>query len=224
MSVATLAHELGHSFHAYCNFDQRFWRQSAPSTLCETASILCEHFLRDTLANDESRPPMARLSALCSQVDAAVNYLIRIPRDFDFELEFLRSRAAGDVTAEQLCERMQFHHRRWFGDGLTDDGDRYGWTYSHFLTDSTLRLYNFPYSFGYMLSRYIADRFFEEGPTFLPTYVSFLRAAGTTTTEAAVLETLGVDVRSAAFWRSGLERIAKQVDAVEALSASLGAA
>lgn len=213
MSVAGYAHELGHAFHAHCNFDQRFWRQPASASLSETASILCEHFLRDAIAGDPARSKQARLSALTGQLDAAVNYMLRIPRDFEFEMAFIEARRTGEVSAERLCDLMRASHARWFGDALQgDDGEPYGWAYNHILMDPSLRLYNFPYAFGYLLSRQIADRFYEQGPAFTAAYVAFLRGAGATTTEDAVLQGLGLDVTQPAYWRDSVALIERQVD------------
>ena len=63
-SIAGLAHELGHAFHDECNFDQRWWAQQAPAALCETAAILCEHFLRDGIARDPDATRSARAGSL----------------------------------------------------------------------------------------------------------------------------------------------------------------
>ena len=123
--------------------------------------------------------------------------MLRIPRDFEFELDFLRARESGDVSVAWLRDRMAAAHAAWFGEALVSDGgDSLSWAYNHIMMEPNLRLYNFPYSFGYLLSRRIADAFYEQGPEFTSTYIGFLRASGSMTAEDAVAATLGFDVAS----------------------------
>jgi len=209
---AMLAHELGHGYHAHVNFPRRFWNQNAPSSLSETASILCEHFLRRSTFLSNALPRRVRLGALAAQLDSAVNYLLRLPRDFEFEVAFYRERANGDVGADRLCELMRNAHSDWFGSALTgDDGDALSWSYNHIMMVPDYRIYNFPYSFGYLLSSRIADAFAEQGKSFTPTYDAFLRATSTLPVEEAVSSTLGFDVTTEAFWQQSLAGVADQL-------------
>jgi oligoendopeptidase F len=209
---AMLAHELGHGYHAHVNFPRRFWNQNAPSSLSETASILCEHFLRRSIFQSNAFAKRVRLGALAAQLDSAVNYLLRLPRDFEFEVAFYRERANGEVSADRLCELMRAAHASWFGSALAgDDGDALSWSYNHIMMVPDYRIYNFPYSFGYLLSSRIADAFAEQGKSFTPTYDAFLHATSTLPLEEAVSSTLGFDVTTADFWDKSLVSVADQL-------------
>jgi len=210
--IAVIAHELGHSYHADINFPLRFWQQNAPSSLSETASILCEHILRRHVFLRNEAPRRARLGAIAAQLDSAVNYLLRIPRDFDFEVEFYRERAHGEVPSERLCELMRNAHRAWFGTALAGDGgDGLAWAYNHIMMEPRYRVYNFPYSFGYLLSSRIADAFEDEGEDFSARYDDFLHASATLPVEDAVSASLGFDVTTRAFWEDCLASVGKQI-------------
>ena len=211
-AAAMLAHELGHGYHAHVNFPRRFWNQNAPSSLSETASILCEHFLRRSAFLSTALPKRVRAGALAAQLDSAVNYLLRLPRDFEFEVAFYRDRANGEVSVDRLCELMRDAHSGWFGLALTgDDRDALSWSYNHIMMVPDYRIYNFPYSFGYLLSSRIADAFAEHGKSFTPTYDAFLRATSTLPLEEAVSSTLGFDVTTDAFWEQSLAGVADQL-------------
>jgi oligoendopeptidase F len=216
--VATLAHEIGHAFHGHANFGLRPWRQLPPSTLCETAAILYEHVLRRAVYHDKAASMEARRSALAAHLDAAVNYLLRLPRDFEFEKRFLDRRKDGDMNPAQLCEMMKAGHQDWFGTAFRNDGgDQWGWAYNRFLMDPDLRLYNFPYTFAFVLSSRIADRFESEGDAFLETYCAFLNASGSMPVEEAVCTTLGYDIAQDAFWDETLAGIASDIDFLETI-------
>jgi oligoendopeptidase F len=218
-SVCVLAHELGHAYHNHVLCDLPHWRQMPPATLAETAAILCEHLTRRSVYMAAGRTRSARRAALASQLDSAVNYLLRIPRDYEFELTFLAARADHEVTVSELCSIMRNSHAAWFGSALAgDDGDAWGWAHNHIMLDPGLRLYNFPYTLGFLLSTAIADRYAKEGPAFGDTYKAFLEASTAMSVEDAVRSTLGYELREASFWNTALDRIVDDAALLERLS------
>ncbi len=60
--------------------------------------------------------------------------------------------------------------------------------------------YNFPYTFGYLLSRGLYSIFKEEGKDFLPRYKEFLRQTGSDTAPNVVKNTIGKDIESPELW------------------------
>jgi len=67
--------------------------------------------------------------------------------------------------------------------------------------------YNFPYTFGYLLSRGLYRMFKQEGTDFLPKYEGFLRLAGSDTAENVVRRTVGEDLEKPAFWADAIKSL-----------------
>jgi oligoendopeptidase F len=77
---------------------------------------------------------------------------------------------------------------------------------------SSLPFYNFPYTFGYLLSLGIYAMAPELGKQFASRYGQFLLATGSCETEAAVKSTLGCDLTQPDFWNRSLDIIERRVE------------
>ena len=110
--------------------------------------------------------------------------------------------------------------REVYGDALAA-GEEDPWFWASklhfFITD--VSFYNFPYTFGFLLSQALFDRFQKEGPSFLPRYEAFLRESGRASCEEAVQATLGWDLRSPAFWTDAIDACGGPIDAFAAILA-----
>jgi oligoendopeptidase F len=80
---------------------------------------------------------------------------------------------------------------------------------------SEVSFYNFPYTFGFLLSQALFTQFRREGAAFLPRYEEFLRVTGSASCEEAVRQTLGWDIASEAFWAQAIAGCGDAVDAFE---------
>jgi oligoendopeptidase F len=221
--VQTLAHELGHAFHSHVMRDMRPWARQYPMTLAETASTFAEQLVTDAVLADPQADPKLRLVVLERRMHEASTFLLNIPMRFDFEYALHERRQDQELSVDELCEMMLAAQRANYADVLGDDElDRWFWASKlHFyLVD--ISFYNFPYTFGYLLSRSIFARARAEGPGFLPTYERLLRATGSDTAENVVKAALGVDLRSPAFWSSAIDLIAADLERFEE-AASAGA-
>jgi oligoendopeptidase F len=78
--------------------------------------------------------------------------------------------------------------------------------------------YNFPYTFGYLLSNGLYSMAAEGDPQFPDRYRKFLIATGCQLTEDAVQSSLGYDLRKPDFWARSIEVIAKRVERFVALA------
>ena len=164
----TLAHELGHAFHGHLMREQRTLNRSYPMTLAESASTFGEMLLMRGLLEEPGIRPETKASLLNMEASHAAVYLLDIPVRFEFEKAFHEERADGEVSVGRLKELMVDTQRRVLGDVLDPDGgDPYFWASKlHFyITDTTF--YNFPYTFGYLLSRGLFDQYEKEGQAFL---------------------------------------------------------
>ena len=79
-----------------------------------------------------------------------------------------------------------------------------------------MTFYNFPYTFGFLLSRGLFAEFKERGADFLPRYEEFLRLSGSATSEELAHRVLGCDLESPEFWKSAIETLREPVERLEA--------
>ena len=213
----TLAHELGHAFHGHLMREQRTLNRSYPMTLAESASTFGEMLLMRGLLEEPGIRPATKASLLNMEASHAAVYLLDIPVRFEFEKAFHEERADGEVSVGRLKELMVDTQRRVLGEVLDPDGgDPYFWASKlHFyITDTTF--YNFPYTFGYLLSRGLFDQYEKEGQAFLPRYEQYLKLTGSDTAENVVRRSTGIELTQPEFWSGairGLEAVLKRLEA-----------
>jgi oligoendopeptidase F len=199
--VSTLAHEVGHAFHAEVMRDERVLRRQYPMTLAETASTFAESLLSEGLLSDPALSPGERARLLGEVVGDGSAFLLDIPTRFLFEKRFYEERRSGEVPVSQLSKLMVDAQREVFGPALAVGGeDPYFWASKlhFFIPDVTF--YNFPYTFGFLLSRGLYAMFKEEGPSFLPRYEAFLRLSGSAMAHEVAKKSVGVDLETPDFW------------------------
>jgi oligoendopeptidase F len=88
-----------------------------------------------------------------------------------------------------------------------------------YITEVTF--YNFPYSFGYLLSRGLYGMFRQQRHEFLPKYEEFLRRSGSNMAHVVAKETIGADLEQAAFWKQAILSHEADLKAFEDLSAKI---
>jgi oligoendopeptidase F len=211
-SMSTLAHELGHAYHSHVLKDRPFFLQDYPMNLAETAStfaeaVLNEERLKAAASRDE------RLVLLDGMLGDAVAYLMSIHARFVFEDRFHVERATGEVPAARVSELMQAAQQDAFCDGLADDGWNPNFWISklHFYI-SSLPFYNFPYTFGFLLSTGVYALAADFGGRFAERYERLLQGTGSLPTEQAVQSTLGYDLTEPTFWNRSLDVIERRVE------------
>gem|GEM_PF-1814199 len=216
--MTVYAHEIGHGLHFALLSGQRPFNQDVPAAFAETASIVAEQLLRGLTLNDRSVCDEARRAVLGAQLDAALNYLARIPRDFDFELSLYEAHAERPLDVERVKSLHVEAHRAWFAGALRgDDDDRYGWASQQLLFWGDAPFYNFPYTFGFSLASRISAEL-ERDPAFVERYERFLAATGSAPVEEAVATTLGFDVEQPAFWNQVVDAAEAQLRQLETLT------
>ena len=135
-------------------------------------------------------------------------YLLDIPVRYEFEKVFYQERAHGPLSVSRLKELMVETQRRVFGDVLEPGAeDPYFWASKLHFYITGITFYNFPYTFGYLLSRALYAKFKKEGAGFLPNYEEFLRRAGSDTAENVVKRTVGQDLENVEFWSEAIRSL-----------------
>ena len=215
--VLTLAHELGHAFHGHLMRAERTLNRAYPMTLAESASTFGEMLLMRGLMEEPGISAETRAFLLNLEASDGATYLLDIPVRFEFEKAFHEERAAGEVGVGRLKEMMVETQRRVLGGALDPDGgDPYFWASKlHFYITATT-FYNFPYTFGYLLSRGLFAQYEKEGPDFLPRYERYLKLTGSDSAENVVRRTVGLELTEPAFWSDAIRGLVGVLDRLEA--------
>lgn len=211
-SMSTLAHELGHAYHSHVLWDRPFFLQDYPMNLAETASTFAEAVLGEQQLRS-AKSASDELQLLDNMLGDAVAFLMNIHARFLFEDRFHRERREGEVSPERLSELMLVAQQEAYLNGLSDDGwnPRFWVSKLHFYI-SGLPFYNFPYTFGYLLSLgtfATAKSFAGDFPT---RYRELLIATGCCEAEEAVQSTLGDDLTRPDFWNRSLDVVEQRVE------------
>ena len=218
-SILTLAHELGHAFHADVLKDSPALLQSHPMTLAETASIFAETVVFD--AEISRLPPDERLGLLELHLQDGCQILVDILSRFYFERDLFAARKDGELTVGELCAMMDRAQALTYGEGL---GERhpYMWLVKTHYYSSELAFYNYPYAFGQLFALGLYSRYRAEGKGFAKAYEEILLETGRMDA-VAVTARAGFDIESPDFWRSGISLFIEQIDEFERLAGAKGA-
>ncbi len=222
--VVTLAHEVGHAWHTHLLGGLRPCAREYPMTLAETASTFAEKIFVEGLLADATITSARRAFLLDALTNQVPSYLLNIPVRYIFEKRFYEERREGVVTPTRLSELMVAAQREVYGDTLAADGmDPTFWASKMHFSISSISFYNFPYTFGFLLSQAIFAEFKREGAAFLPRYEAFLRETGRATCEDTVQRTLGWNIREQRFWAGAIQACEPAIRAFEEVVAARGA-
>lgn len=210
-SLSTLAHELGHAYHSYVLRDQPFFLRDYPMNLAETASTFAEAVLGEQQLN-ASNSADEQLQILDGMLSDSVQFLMNIQARFIFENNFHNERANGELSPERFSELMIAAQKEAYLNSLAADGWNGNFWISklHFYI-SGWPFYNFPYTFGYLLSLGTYAFAKTAGDNFPAQYRDLLIATGCQNTEPAVQSTLGENLTEPTFWNKSLDIIEQRV-------------
>lgn len=216
--VRTLAHEAGHAYHAHVMRDVRPFAHFYPMTLAESASTFGEMLLTDGMLSEPGLSDLDRARILDMEAGDGAVYLTDIPVRYVFEKAFHEERQEGEVPVSRLRELMVEAQHQVFGEALADGGeDPLFWASKLHFYMTSVTFYNFPYTFGYLLSRGLFAQFRERGPDFLPQYETFLRQAGSAPAEEVARQAIGCDLEAPEFWAAAIESLRAPVEELESL-------
>jgi len=206
--VLTLAHESGHAYHGFVMRDVRPYARGYPMTLAETASTFGENVLMNGILDDADVSDEQKALILDVEISHGAVYLLDIPVRYEFEKTFYEERKNGPLSVSRLKELMVKTQRRVLGEVLEPGGeDPYFWASKLHFYITGITFYNFPYTFGYLLSRGLYAMFKRDGADFLSNYEEFLRLAGSDTAENVVKRTVGQDLENPDFWADAIKSL-----------------
>jgi oligoendopeptidase F len=220
--VRTLAHEAGHAFHSYVLRQQRPFASRYPMTLAESASTFGEMILTDGILENPDMSNLQKALTLDMEVGHGAIYLTDLPVRFEFEKAFYEARAKGEVPVSRIKELMVESQRRILGDVLEVGGeDPYFWASKLHFYITGVTFYNYPYTFGFLLSRGLFALFKKEGPSFLPRYEAFLRLTGSDTAEQVAKRSIDQNLEKPDFWVQAIRSLEQPLEQLEALLPSV---
>ncbi|HEX9667379.1 MAG TPA: M3 family oligoendopeptidase, partial [Thermodesulfobacteriota bacterium] len=162
--VLTLAHEAGHAFHSHVMRDLRPYARNYPMTLAESASTFGEMILTNALLEDPSIDDEQKALMLDMEINHGAIYLMDIPVRYEFEKSLYEERKNGELSVSNLKDLMSDTQRRVFAEVLEEGGvDPYFWASKLHFYITGITFYNFPYTFGYLLSRGLYSLFQKDG-------------------------------------------------------------
>ena len=203
--VSTLAHEIGHAFHSYQLKGLRPARQGYPMTLAESASTFAEILLAEGILTDPEASDAQKLNVLTGSINHGIAFLIDIPIRFNFEKAFHEERMRGEVSVSRFKSLMTEAMQAQFGELLEDNGaNPFFWASKMHFYLTGVSFYNYPYTFGYLLSRGLFEMFKREGRDFLPKYQQFLKLSGSDMAQSVAQKALGADLESTDFWKRAI--------------------
>ncbi len=208
--LTTLAHELGHGYHNFCQKGLPIMRRGAPMTIAETASIFCETIVFNA-ALDQATPDQ-QLSILESRLLGANQVIVDIYSRFLFESEVIKRRENANLSADEMCEIMTDAQKRTYGDGLDEEHlHPYMWLLKPHYYYHGADFYNYPYAFGLLFGLGMYAIYKKEGDDFVPRYKDLLRSTG----EGKVSDLagrFGIDVKTKQFWSDSIGILEEQID------------
>ncbi len=213
-SMSTLAHELGHAYHSYVLKDVPYVLSDYPMNLAETASTFAEAVLGEQrLSAAQTREE--ELQILDGMLGDSVAFMLNIHTRFLFEDRVHKERLDGELTSERFSELMLEAQKEAYLNSLDDEGwNPLFWVSKLHFYISELPFYNFPYTFGYLLSLgvYALSDTFSDQTEFADKYRELLIATGCQLTEEAVANTFGYHLGEADFWNKSIDIIDRRVD------------
>ncbi|MGN1149723.1 MAG: M3 family metallopeptidase, partial [Sutterella sp.] len=201
-SVLQQSHELGHAFHYWTMRDLPMIETEFPMTLTETASTFNEAVVRRHLLSKAEGAE--RFAMLWQDLRSAANFLMNTMVRMDFELEFLKRRQAGVVSAGECCELMNEAWKRWYGE--TAEPDTWLWAYKLHYYKTDQFIYNYPYTVGYLMSMLLIDELEKRGNGFYDFYVGMLRDTGRMTLDDIIARHFEGNASDPGLWGRAVSR------------------
>ncbi len=208
--VTTMAHELGHGYHAICTNDEHILNTHYPMPLAETASTFCETIVNNAALKiasvDES------ITILENSLQDATQVICDIFSRYTFETNLFENRSDHPLSVAELNELMMEAQKRAYGEGIDSDIlHPYMWLIKPHYYSAERNFYNFPYAFGLLFAKGLYAKYLENPEYFKANYDNLLAVSGRLSI-VDVCKTMSIDVESVDFWDASLSIIKKDID------------
>lgn len=214
--VTTLAHELGHGYHASCIKSESILNAHYSMPLAETASIFCETIVNQAALGIASKEEA--ITILENSLQDATQVICDIYSRYLFESKLFEIRNDHPLSVNELKDIMTEAQKVAYGSGLNHDQlHPYMWLIKPHYYYAVQNFYNFPYAFGLLFAKGLYAKYLESPEFFKAKYDVLLAASGKHTI-VDVCRIMDIDVEHVDFWRASLGIIKKDIEQFIALT------
>lgn len=211
-SARRLAHELGHAWHFHQMEDipsLRFSEDAFEMTMAETSSIFFETVFTDYLIKD-TKDTSIKKAMLGSKIERSLNYLMSIRGAYLFENKFYECRKKGQLNVNQIEELSQQCQELAYGSSLSEYEPFVWIKYGQFY-QADIPFYNYPYSFGFLLSIGLIE-LAKKDKLFHLKFQRFLSETGTLPVEQLIKKHFNKDLSQPDFWEQSIQKILMDIE------------
>ncbi|EJR34643.1 M3 family metallopeptidase [Bacillus cereus] len=212
-SVRVLAHELGHAWHFYVmslEHSTSFLDDYLPMSTAESASIFFETVIMNYLIQTTDYVEMKK-SLLSWKIRNSFNYVMAIRASFQFEKKFYEECKEGPISADEIEKLSIAAQEKAYGNALTEYQPFVWMKYVQFYI-ADVPFYNYPYTFGYLVSFSLLELAKENKSEFHLRYKEFLRETGKAPVEELMKIHFEIDLTNYEFWNKAFIQIEKDID------------
>ncbi|WP_456279079.1 M3 family metallopeptidase [Bacillus sp. AK128] len=217
-SARRLAHELGHAWHFKQMKDTpslQFSDDTFEMTMAETSSIFFETAFIDHIIQN-AKEASVRKAILGSKIERSLNYLMSIRGAFLFEEKFYKCRKKGKLDAKQIEELSLTCQEKAYGSSLSEYEPFVWIKYGQFY-QATIPFYNYPYSFGFLLSIGLLE-LAREDKQFKQKFQGFLSETGILPLEQLFKKHFQIEISQPDFWQQSVQRLIQDIGQYNRLS------
>jgi oligoendopeptidase F len=218
--VSTLAHEFGHSIHAYLSTIQKPQVYYSGTSMAETASIFNETLLNNAL--EKTLTESEKLGFLENQLSDIFSTIFRQVQYTLFEKRVHEAVYNGqELSYNDFNKIWREEQTKMTGDYVEyslEAEKESGWSSIPHIFATPFYCYS--YAFGNILSFALYEKYVEEGQGFVEKYKNILRSGGSKPPYDLLMEN-GLDITSPEFYRSGLKVVENLVNEFESAANSI---
>lgn len=205
-----IAHELGHAYHSRCLDHLPLLLRDAPTPICETASTMNEIiFLSKCIETCDKESLLALLDAhLTEELQTVMDIYSR----FLFEDEVFSLRKERSLLSSDFCDIMQSAQKKVYEDSMDPAFlHPYMWMCKVHYYIPEFHYYNYPYTFGLLLSKGLYAQYKKDPEHFPAAYRTLLSNTCSGSMEE-IAASAGIDITQEDFWMDSLQEIQREID------------
>ena len=220
LSMSVLAHELGHSMHAYFTDENQlevYNFEAISSSVSETASNFNQALLRAFLLQKKHDDPIFQIALLDEMIFNFHRYFFTMPILARFEFEvFSRAEQNESLTTQILNQIMAELFTEAYGTTMVDDSDRTAVTWAQF-AHLFSPYYTFQYAVGISAASALANGVLTNQAGAAKQYLKFLSAGGSLYA-IDLFHLAGVDMTTAEPVERAFATLSEAIDELERLA------
>ncbi len=218
--VSTIAHEFGHSIHAYMSRVQKPQVYYSGLALGETASIFSETLLNNKLR--QQLPEKDQLALLESNLQDMFSTIFVQVQFTLFERKVHETVISSkELSYEDYNLLWREEKQKLTGDAVeySVEGEKdSAWSAIPHIFNTPF--YCYAYAFGNILSLALYEKYEEEGKDFVEKYKNILRSGDSKPPYELLIEN-GIDIKSPEFYQKGIKTIESMVEELERLAETM---